>query len=54
MSIDAIKLFLDSLNPYEDKSLEDFNIQYYEDYEFTDDDECIIYAPNSFNYNSED
>ena len=54
MSIDAIKLFLDSLTPYEDKSLEDFDIQYYEDYEFTDDNECIIYAPNSFNYNSED
>ena len=54
MSIDAIKLFLDSLNPYEDKSLEDFDVQYYEDYEFTDDDECIIYTPESFNYNSED
>ena len=54
MSIDAIKLFLDSLNPYEDKSLEDFNVQYYKDYEFTDNDECIIYTPDSFNYNSED
>ena len=54
MSIDAIKLFLDSLNPYEDKSLEDFDVQYYEDYEFTDDNESIIYTPNSFNYNSED
>ena len=54
MSIDAIKLFLDSLNPYEDKSLEDIDVQYYEDYEFTDDCECIIYAPDSFKYNSED
>ena len=54
MNIDNIKLFLDNLNPKEDKSLEDIDIQYYEDYEFTDDDECIIYAPNSFNYNSED
>ena len=53
MNIDDIKLFLDNLNPYEDKSLEDINVQYYEDYEFTDD-ECIIYAPDSFNYNSED
>ena len=54
MSIDNIKLFLDNLNPKEDKSLEDINVQYYEDYEFTDDDECIIYTPDSFKYNSED
>ena len=54
MNIDNIKLFLDNLNPKEDKSLETVNVQYYEDYEFTDNDECIIYAPNSFNYNSED
>lgn len=54
MNIDDIKLFLINLNPYENKSLEDFDVQYYEDYEFTDDDECIIYAPNSFNYNSGD
>ena len=54
MNIDDIKLFLDNLNPYEDKSLENIDVQYYEDYEFTDYDECIIYAPDSFNYNSED
>lgn len=54
MNIDNIKLFLINLSPKEDKSLEDINVQYYEDYEFTDDDECIIYTPNSFNYNSED
>lgn len=52
MNIDSIKLFLDNLNPNEDKSLEDIYVQYYKDYEFTDDDECIIYTPNSFNYNS--
>ena len=56
MNIDSIKLFLVNLSPnkYLNKSLEDINVQYYEDYEFTDDDECIIYAPDSFNYNSED
>ena len=54
MNIDDIKLFLVNLNPKEDKSLEDIYVQYYKDYEFTDDDECIIYAPDSFNYNSED
>ena len=54
MNIDDIKLFLVNLSPKEDKSLEDIDVQYYEDYEFTDDDECIIYTPNSFNYNSED
>ena len=53
MNIDDIKLFLDSLNPYEDKSLEDIDVKYYEDYEFTDNDESIIYTSNSFNYNSE-
>ena len=37
MNIDDIKLFLDNLNPKEDKSLEDIDVQYYEDYEFTDD-----------------
>ena len=54
MNLDSIKLFLVNLNPKEDKSLEDIDVQYYKDYEFTDDDECIIYTPNSFNYNSED
>ena len=54
MNLDDIKLFLDNLNPKLDKSLEDIDIQYYKDYEFTDDCECIIYAPDSFNYNSED
>ena len=56
MNIDSIKLFLVNLNPneYLNKSLEDIDVQYYEDYEFTDDDECIIYTPDSFNYNSED
>ena len=54
MNIDDIKLFLVNLSPKEDKSLEDIDVQYYEDYEFTDDDECIIYTPDSFNYNSED
>ena len=56
MNIDSIKLFLVNLNPNEhlNKSLEDINIQYYEDYEFTDDCECIIYTPDSFNYYSED
>ena len=54
MNIDDIKLFLVNLNPKEDKSLEDIDVQYYKDYEFTEDNECIIYTPNSFNYNSED
>ena len=54
MNIDNIKLFLDNLNPKEDKSLENINVQYYEDYEFTDDECTIIYTPDSFNYNSED
>ena len=54
MNINDIKLFLDNLNPKEDKSLEDIDVQYYEDYEFTDDDESIIYTPDSFKYNSED
>ena len=36
------------------QSLGDIDVQYYKDYEFTDDNECIIYAPDSFNYNSED
>ena len=54
MNIDDIKLFLVNLSPKKDKSLEDIDVQYYEDYEFTDDNECIIYTPNSFNYNSED
>ena len=54
MNIDDIKLFLVNLSPKEDRSLEDIDVQYYEDYEFTDDNECIIYTPNSFNYNSED
>ena len=56
MNIDDIKLFFANLNPnkYLNKSLEDIDIQYYKDYEFTDDCECIIYAPDSFNYNSED
>lgn len=52
INIDDIKLFLDNLNPNEDKSLKDIDVQYYEDYEFTYNDECIIYTPNSFNYNS--
>ena len=54
MNINNIKLFLDNLNPKEDKSLENINVQYYEDYEFTDDECTIIYTPDSFNYNSED
>lgn len=54
MNIDDIKLFLVNLSPNEYKSLEDIDVQYYKDYEFTDDDECIIYTPSSFNYNSED
>ena len=54
MNINDIKLFLINLSPKEDKNLENINVQYYKDYEFTDDDECIIYTPNSFNYNSED
>lgn len=54
MNIDSIKLFLVNLSPKEDKSLEDIDVQYYEDYEFTDDNECIIYTPDSFKYNSED
>ena len=54
MNLDDIKLFLDNLNPKLDKSLEDINIQYYRDYEFTDNECTIIYTPDSFNYNSED
>ena len=56
MNIDDIKLFLVNLSPnkYINKGLDEIDIEYYKDYEFTDDDECIIYTPNSFNYNSED
>ena len=55
MNIDDIKLFFANLSPkYLDKSIEDIDIQYYKDYEFTDDCECIIYTPDSFNYYSED
>ena len=54
MNLDDIKLFLDNLNPKLDKSLEDIDVQYYEDYEFIDDECTIIYTPDSFNYNSED
>lgn len=56
MNIDDIKLFFANLSPnkYLNKSFKNINVQYYEDYEFTDDDECIIYTPDSFNYNSED
>lgn len=54
MNLDDIKLFLDNLSPKLDKSLEDIDIQYYVDYEFTDDGYTIIYTPDSFNYNSED
>lgn len=54
MNIDDIKLFLDNLNPNKNKSLKDIDVQYLRDYEFTDDDECIIYTNDSFNYNSKD
>ena len=56
MNIDDIKLFLVNLSPnkYLNKSLEDIDIQYYKDYKFTDDCECSIYTPDSFNYYSED
>ena len=56
MNIDDIKLFFANLSPnkYLNKSFKTIDVQYYKDYEFTDDDECIIYTPNSFNYNSED
>ena len=55
MNIDDIKLFLGNLiSPNEDISLKDIDVQYYKDYEFTDDCECIIYTPDSFNYYSED
>ena len=53
MNIDDIKLFFANLSPnkYINKGLNEIDIEYYEDYEFTDECECIIYAPNSFNYN---
>ena len=56
MNIDDIKLFLVNLSPneYINKGLDEIDIEYYKDYEFTDDCECIIYTPDSFNYNSED
>ena len=55
MNIDDIKLFLGNLiSPNEDISLKDIDVQYYKDYEFTDDCECIIYTPDEFNYYSED
>ena len=56
ISIDDIKLLLVNLSPnkYINKSLNEIDIEYYKDYEFTDDCECIIYTPDSFNYNSED
>ena len=52
MEIDDIKLFLVNLDPnkYLDKSLEEVDIQYLRDYEFTDDCECIIYSPDTFHY----
>ena len=56
MNIDDIKLFLVNLSPnkYINKGLDEIDIEYYKDYEFTDDCECFIYTPYSFNYNSED
>ena len=56
MNILSIKLFVANLNPnkYLNKNLNEIEVEYFKDYEFTDDDECIIYTPNSFNYNSED
>ena len=52
MEIDDIKLFLVNLDPnkYLNKSLEEVDIQYLRDYEFTNDCECIIYSPNTFHY----
>lgn len=52
MEIDDIKLFLVNLDPnkYLNKSLEEVDIQYLRDYEFTDDCECIIYSPDTFHY----
>lgn len=50
MDIDGIKLFLANLNPHEDKSLENINPEYYKDYEFMENGECLIYTPDQFKY----
>ena len=56
MNIDDVKLFLVNLSPneYINKGLNEIDIEYYRDYGFTDNCECVIYAPDSFNYYSED
>ena len=53
MNILNIKLFVANLNPnkYLDKSLNEIEVEYFKDYEFTDDNKSIIYALDSFNYN---
>lgn len=53
MSILNIKLFVANLNPnkYLNKSLNEIEVEYFKDYEFTDDNKSIIYALDSFNYN---
>ena len=51
MSILNIKLFLGNLNPNLNKSLNEIEVEYFKDYEFTDDNKSIIYAIDSFNYN---
>lgn len=49
MDIDNIKLFLANLNPT-DISLENINPEYYRDYEFMENGECLIYTPEQFKY----
>ena len=49
MDIDDIKLFLANLNPT-DISLENNNPEYYRDYEFMENGECLIYTPEQFKY----
>ena len=49
MSMLNIKLFVANLNPnkYLDKSLNEIEVEYFKDYEFTDDNKSIIYALDS-------
>ena len=53
MNMLNIKLFVANLNPnkYLNKSLNEIEVEYFKDYEFTDDNKSIIYALDSFNYN---
>lgn len=50
MDKDDIKLFFANIDPRGDISLESINPEYYKDYEFTENGECVIYLPDEFKY----